>query len=109
MKRKIDNLMRINGHKLTPIAETDTGWVRCTECARTACGMSDGYWSTVGCNKKQCIPAECWSRKGYMNLSKKKKVREEQIRSMAAIKDKESGQERQLARWEKERIIANRD
>ena len=44
-----------------------------------------------------------------MNLSKKNKVREEQIKNMAAIKDKESGHERQLTSWENERVIANRD
>lgn len=60
MKRKIGNLLRVNGHKLRPIADTDTGWVR---CAITAGGMSDSYWSSNSCNRNQCISSECWSRK----------------------------------------------
>ena len=68
MKRKIDNLLRVHGHKLRPIAETDTGWVGCTECTRTAGGMSDSYWSSNSCNRNQCISSECWIRKSYMNL-----------------------------------------
>ena len=42
-KRKIDCLMQTNGHKLKRIEGTDTGWVRCTECGRTAGGSSDDY------------------------------------------------------------------
>ena len=52
MKRKNDSLLRANGHKLQPIADTDTGWVRCTGCARTVGGMSDKYWSSHSCNRK---------------------------------------------------------
>ena len=59
MKRKIEDLLKVNGHKLRPITGTDTGWVRYTECARTAGGMSDGYWSRVSCSKKQCASSEC--------------------------------------------------
>ena len=44
-----------------------------------------------------------------MNLPRKKRVRNEQIRNMSAIKDKESGEERNLSKWEEERITANRD
>ena len=51
MKRKIDNLLRVNGHKLRPISDTDTGWARCTEFARTVGGMSDIYWSSNRCSK----------------------------------------------------------
>ena len=32
-KRKIECLMQTNGHTLRGIEGTDTGWVRCTECA----------------------------------------------------------------------------
>ena len=92
MKRKIDNLLKVNGHKLRPIAGTYTGLVRCTECAITTGVLSDGYWSRVSCNSNQCASSECWSRKGYMNLSRKKFERNEQIRNMAAINDKETGE-----------------
>ena len=109
MKRKIDSLLKVNGHKLRPIEGTDTGWVRCTECARTAGGSSDGYWSRVSCNKKQCASRECWSRKGYMRLAKKRVERNEQMENMAAIKDKETGEGRQLTKDGKERIISNRE
>ena len=100
MKRKIDSLRRVNGHKLQPITDTDTGWVRCTECARTVGGMSDKYWPSNSCNRNQCTASECWSRKGYMNLSRQKNERRWQLGSMA-IKDKESGHERELTRSEK--------
>ena len=85
MKRKTENLLKVNGHKLKPIEGTDTGWVRCTECARTAGGSSDGYWTKASCNRNQCATSECWSRKGYARLTERKIKRDEQIRSMPAI------------------------
>ena len=108
VKRKIDSLLRVNGHKLRPITDIDAGWVRCTECARIAGGMSDIYWSSNSCNRNQCISSECWSRKGCINLSKRKEERKWQLRNMA-IKEKESGQERELTRFEKEGMIKNRE
>ena len=59
MKRKIENLLKVNGHKLQPIEGADTGRVRCTECARTAWGSSDGYWSRVSCNRNQGATNDC--------------------------------------------------
>lgn len=44
-----------------------------------------------------------------MRLAKKRTERNDQIRNMAAIKDKETGEARLLTKDEKERIMANRD
>ena len=44
-----------------------------------------------------------------MRLAKKRVERNEQIKNMAAIKEKETGEERQLTKVEKDRIILNRE
>ena len=98
MTRKISNLLKVNGHKLKPIEGTDTAWVRCTECARTAGGSSDDYWTKVSCNRNQCATSECWSRKGDMRLAKKRVERNDQIKNMPAIKDGETGKPRELTK-----------
>ena len=84
MKRKIENLLTVNGHKPQLIEGTDTGWVRCTECAGTARGSSDGYWSRVSCNRNQGATTDCWSRKRYTILAGKTTRRDEHIRNMPA-------------------------
>ena len=63
----------------------------------------------VSCNSKQCASSECWSRKGYARLAEKRIERDKQIRNMPAIKDKESGERRELTGKEKEMIANNID
>ena len=86
---------------MKPIEGTDTGWVRCTECARTAGGSSDDYWTKVSCNRNQCATIECCIRKLYARLAEKRIVINGQIRNMPAIKDKETGEQRKLTSEEK--------
>ena len=63
----------------------------------------------ICCNRNQCATSECWSRKWYARLAGRKIKRDEQIRSMPAIKDKETGKRRELTGEEKERIVNNID
>ena len=57
----------------------------------------------------QCATNECWSRKAYARLAKKRIGRNDQIRNMPAIKDKETGEQRELTSEEKERVMTNKD
>ena len=93
----------MNGHRLHPIENTDTGWLRCIECARTAGGSSDDYWTKNGCNTNQFISNECWSMKRYMNLPEMEKERAWQLENRA-IMDKEGGAERTLTEGMESRI-----
>ena len=39
-KRKIDELLKVNGHRLQPIEGSANDWMQCAECARVASATS---------------------------------------------------------------------
>ena len=96
--------MQTNGHKLRGIEGTDTGWVRCTECGRTAGGSSEDYWTKISCNKNQGSADDYWSRKRYTGLDKRRSEREKRPEKLLAIKDRETGEPRRLTELEENRI-----
>ena len=103
-KRKIECLMQPNGHKLKRIEGTDTGWMRCTECGRTAGGTSDEYWTRVSCNKNQCATDDYWCRKRYTNKDAESRRRNRRLEKMLAIRDKTTNEARNLTECEADRV-----
>ena len=57
------------------------------------------YWTKVRCNRNQCAANEC-------RLAENRIRRDKRINNMLAIKDKESGEKKELTGREKE-MIAN--
>ena len=52
-KRRVDQLIDVNGHRLDTMPDSGSGWVRCHECGRVAHIASDKYWSKVSCNQNR--------------------------------------------------------
>ena len=96
--------MQPNGHKLKRIEGTDTGWMRCTECGRTAGGTSDEYWTRVSCNKNQCATDDYWCRKRYTNKDAESRRRNRRLEKMLAIRDKTTNEARNLTECEADRV-----
>ena len=107
-KRKIECLMQTNGHKLRGIEGTDTGWVRCTECGRTAGGSSEDYWAEISCNKNQCASDDYWSRKRYTSMDARNSRKSERPAIMLAIRDRVTDEPRRLTELEENRVADSR-
>lgn len=67
-KRSIDQLQSVNGHRLDPIADSQSEWVRCHECGRTASAAIDTCWTNVSCNTNRWVGGEAAETKAYGNL-----------------------------------------
>ena len=66
-KRRVDQLVDINGHRLDTMPESGSGWVRCHECGRVADVASEKYWSKVSCNRNRWVPEAKCNMGQYMN------------------------------------------
>ena len=104
-KRRVDQLIDVNGHRLDTMPDSGSGWVRCHECGRVADIASDKYWSKVSCNQNRWIPEAKTPLRQYSNLTAARRDRKERL----AICDKIPESTYILSQWEKERIERNKE